>query len=191
MEINKDSILMIALKLTLICFISVLLLGFVNLITVKKIEENKIKKEKDAMSFLVPEAKNYSQKKYFKTIDEKLKESIYYYEAYDNSSKVTAYIVSNISNGYGGKMIIMIAFDNNLKILNVKLLDNSETRGLGKKAEKEEYMNKFKNTNTNEKQLPKNKNMLDSNDSITGATITFNGIVAGISKAIELLKNEL
>lgn len=191
MEINKDSILMIALKLTSICFISVLLLGFVNLITFKKIEENKIKKEKDAMNFLVPQAKNFSSKKYFKNIEDKLKETIYYYEAYDNISNITAYIVSLSSNGYGGKMKIMMAFDNNLKILNVKLLDNSETPGLGKKAEKDEYMNKFINTNTSERPFPKNKNMLTSNDSVTGATITFNGIVAGISKAIELLKNEI
>ncbi len=191
MNINKDSIIIIALKLTLICFIAVLLLVFINLITFKKIEENKIKKEKDAMNFLAPQAKNFSNKKYFKNVEDKLKESIYYYEAYDNSSKITSYIVSTVSKGYGGKMRIMIALDNNLKILNVKLLDNSETRWLGKKAEKEEYMNNFKNTNTGEKPLPRNKNMLTINDSVTGATITFNGIITGISKAVELLKNEL
>lgn len=191
MNDKKNSILIILLKLALFCFAAILLLSLVNLITYKKIEENKIKKEKDAMSFLVSEAKQYSNKKYFRSIEDRLKESIYYYEAYDNNSKIISYVVSASCNGYGGEMRIMIAFDKNLKVLNVKLLDNSETFGMGKKAEIEEFMNYFKDSNTNEKSLPVNKNMLTLNDGITGATITFNGIVNGISKAIALLKSEI
>ena len=90
-------------------------------------------------------------------------------------------------------MKVMVAFDKELKILNAKLLDNSETPGLGKKAENDQYMEKFKNTNTDTNPLPLNKNMLSSadKDSVTGATITFNGVVGAIKKAADLLKNNL
>lgn len=191
MNDKKNSILIILLKFSSICFASVLLLILLNVLTYKKIEENKIKKDKVAMDFLITDVKNYSGRKYFRTVSDRFKESIYYYEAYDNNSKIISYIVFTSCNGYGGEMRIMMAFDKNLKILNGKLLDNYETIGMGKKAESEMLMNNFKGTNTEEKPLPRNKNMIISNDSVTGATITFNGIVNGIDKAIALLKNEL
>lgn len=189
---NNDTALFIALKLTSICFVAVLLLGFINLVTEPKIKKNKEKSEKEAMSLLIPEARDFSDIKNFRSVDESLKKYFYYYEAYNNSELI-GYIVSSQENGYGGKMKVMIAFDKELKILNAKLLDNSETPGLGKKAESDQYMNKFKNTNTHTNPLPLNKNMLSSidKDSVTGATITFNGIVGAIIKATDLLKDNI
>ena len=182
---NEDSTLFIALKLTIICFVAVVLLGLINFATAPKIEKNKEKAEKEAMTYLIPVADTFSKLKHFKSIDENLRKYFYYYEAYNNNSELIGYIVSSQNNGYGGKMKVMVAFDNELKILNAKLLDNSETPGLGKKAEKNQYMNKFKNTNSDTTPLPLNKNMLSSTDkdSVTGATITFNGVVGAIKKA--------
>lgn len=190
---NKDSVLIIALKLTLICFVSVLLLSIVNLATESQIKKNKEKAEKEAMIFLIPQAKKFSERTDFKTIEDNLKNSVYYFKAYDNNSEQIGYIISSQGKGYGGKIKVMVALDNELKILNVKLLDNSETPGLGKKAENDQYMNKFIGTNTEERPLPLNKNMLSTTekDSITGATITFNGVVGAIKEAVDLLKKEL
>jgi electron transport complex protein RnfG len=189
---NADSTLFIALKLTAICFVSVLLLSIINLATAPQIKKNKEKAEKEAMNYLMPDADSFSSIKHFSSIDERLSKDFYYYEAYGNGGLI-GYIVTSQNNGYGGKMKVMIAFDQNLKIVNAKLLDNSETPGLGKKAENDKYMNKFKNTNTDTVPLPLNKNMLSASDkdSVTGATITFNGIVGAIKKAADLLKNDL
>lgn len=190
---NEDSAVFIALKLTSICFVSVLLLSVINLITEPQIKKNKEKTEKEAMTFLMPEAKDFSKIKNFKSISDNLKKDFYYYEAYNNNSELIGYIVSSQDTGYGGKMKVMVAFDKNLKILDAKLLDNSETPGLGKKAENDKYMDKFKNTNTEKNPLPLNKNMLSpaDRDAVTGATITFNGVVGAIKKAADLLKNNL
>ncbi len=190
---NNDSALFIALKLTSICIVSVFLLGVINVITLPKINKNKEIAEKEAMNLLMPEANKFSNKKDFHNIDESLKKSVYYYEAYNNYSELIGYIVSSQGKGYGGKIKVMTAFDKELKILNVKLLDNAETPGLGKKAENDKYMIKFKGTNTDNKPLPLNKNMLSSSDkdSITGATITFNGVIGAIKNAVDLLKKEL
>ena len=85
---NEDSAVFIALKLTSICFVSVLLLSVINLITEPQIKKNKEKTEKEAMTFLMPEAKDFSNIKSFKSISDNLKKDFYYYEVYDNNSEL-------------------------------------------------------------------------------------------------------
>ena len=187
---TKTSTLFIALRLTVICFVAVLLLGIINALTAPNIEKNKIKAENEAIKILMPNGIP-SPKKYFSKLPEELQKSYYYYEI-TNNNNIVGYIVSSESKGYGGTLKVMVAFDNDLKIINAKLLDNAETPGLGKKAENQDYMKKFIGTNTPDKPFPKNKNDLPpaDKDSVTGATITFNGITGAISKAIEYLRNE-
>lgn len=179
----------IALKLSLICFISVLLLSIVNLITYKKILENSTKiEEKTNRDFFSGNVK--FEKKFFKeiTID---KNKEYYYIVFDKSDNIVGYIVSILSKGYGGDMRLIVATDPSFKIINVKLLNNSETPGIGKIAEKKEYMKKFIGTNTENNPIPLTKNMLpkDDADSVSGATITFKGVANGIKKAVDYLNN--
>jgi electron transport complex protein RnfG len=61
-------------------------------------------------------------------------------------------------------------------------MDNSETPGLGKKAENPAYMEKYLGTGASDNPVPVRKSMLkpDEADAITGATITF----LGVSKAL-------
>jgi len=56
--------LKIALKLTLICFVSVLLLSIANIITCKKIANNSIKTEEEANKQLFPAGIKF-EKKFF------------------------------------------------------------------------------------------------------------------------------
>jgi electron transport complex protein RnfG len=85
-------------------------------------------------------------------------------------------------SGYGGEMKILARYDQDGTIRAVKLMDNSETPGLGKKAENPAYMEKFLGTGTPENPVPVRKDMLasDEADAITGATITY----LGVSKAL-------
>jgi len=184
--------LFIALKLTIICFCSVLLLLIINIITSPIIEDNKKKAEDNAYKELAPQGKKFVLKT-FSGIDSSLNKDFYYNEVYDRNDEIIGYIVSSIGKGYGGKMKVLIYFDNELKILNVKLLDNAETPGLGKKAEKSDYMLKFIGKNVEGNPLPENKNMLsqEERDSITGATITFNGLVQAIKEGLRLVENQL
>jgi len=183
--------LRIALKLTLICFIAVLLLSIVNLITCKKIENNSNKVEEETNRNLFSQGVRF-EKSFFKnsSID---KNKEYYYKVYDKNNTLVGYVVTLYTKGYGGDMKLMVAMDNSLVIVNAKLLTNSETPGLGKAAEKPEYMKKFIGTNTKEKPIPLNKSMLSQEDadSITGATITFKGIANGIQKAVDYILQEI
>lgn len=182
--------LKIALKLMLICFVAVFLLTIVNLITYKKIEKNSHDLEEDANKELFPQGNKF-EKSFFKDsfID---KNREYYYKVYDKNNTLIGYIVSVFSKGYGGDMKLMVALDNSLIIVNVKLLSNSETPGIGKVAEKSEYMKKFIGTGSKDKPVPLNKSMLSQEDadSITGATITFKGVANGIKKAYDYILKE-
>ena len=182
--------LKIALKLTLICFIAVLLLSTVNICTQKKIAENENKVENLANKELFQQGAKFEKKEFKNPIIDKTKE--YFYNVYNSQNAKIGYIISVMANGYGGEMKLMVALNNSLEIVNVKLLKNSETPGIGKNAEKSEYMKKFIGTNTKEKPLPQKKNDLSSedSDSITGATITFNAIANGIKRSIDLITEE-
>lgn len=186
---NKN--LEIALKLTVICFVSVVLLTGINLLTYKKIAENEIKAEEAANKEIFSEGEKFNKENFLKTQVDNNK--IYYFKVLDQGGNLLGYNVSSIGSGYGGEMKVMIAFDKNLKILNMKLLKNNETPGLGKKAEAPEYMEKFKDSNSVDYPFPAKKNLLKAEfqDSVTGATITFNGIAQAADYAIKLLEKEL
>jgi len=180
----------IALKLVAICFVSVLLLSFVNLITYKKISDNNVKVENDTNKKLFSDGKTF-EKKYFKS-GAFNSTNEYYYIVKNSNKRHIGYTVVVICAGYGGEMKVMFATDNNYKLLNMKLLNNSETPGIGKSAEKDNYMKKFIGTNTSSSPFPYKKSMLskEDSDSVTGATITFNGIALGVQKALTALVEE-
>lgn len=182
--------LIIALKLTVICFVSVLLLSFVNLITNKRINDNNVKIENDTNKQLFSDGKIF-EKKYFKSVGFN-QTNEYYYVVKDNKKQHIGYTIVVICSGYGGDMKVMFATNKTYKILNMKLLNNSETPGIGKSAEKDTYMKKFIGTNTPSFPFPYKKSMLskEDGDAVTGATITFNGIALGVQKALKALENE-
>ncbi len=94
---------------------------------------------------------------------------------------VEGWIVSLLGIGYGGEMKILAGYELSGEIFSAILMDNQETPGLGKKAEKPEYMKKFIGTGEAEP-VPTSKDQLtqEQADAVTGATITF----VGIGKAI-------
>lgn len=180
--------LIITGKLTAICLAAVLLLTLVNALTYERIKANEKKVETAAIKELFPRGVS-SDKQYFK--NPYIKEADEYYFIMKDGGKTIGYVVSVLGAGYGGDMKVMVAMDSSLKIVNMKLLKNNETPGLGRKAEKAEYMEMFKNTNTSKRPFPVSKTDLGDKerDSVTGATITFNGITFAGQKAILLMEN--
>ena len=169
------NIIIIAVKLAVICLVAAFVLGFVNGITAPQIAASKAQAELDALSVINKAG----------TIGEKVEgdgAGVNYYYPVTDGGKVTNYIMSLKSMGYGGDLIILGNFKANGEIIDAKLMEDAETPGLGKKAENAEYMNKFKGTGA-DKPVPVKKTMLESADAdaVTGATITF----TGVSKALE------
>jgi electron transport complex protein RnfG len=98
------------------------------------------------------------------------------------------WILDMTGKGYGGGMKILASYRPDGSVIDVVLMDNSETPGLGKKAEKSAYMSKFRNTGGSTP-VPLTKDMVQEEiDTITGATITFTGIATVIKEGSDYVK---
>jgi len=171
------------LRLTLICGVAALLLGVVNSITEPQIEIRREQRIQEALSALL-ESGNIGPAQETTIEDVPL-----YYNVSDQGTE-SAYILSLVGKGYGGEMKILAAYDLNGTLLNAQLMDNAETPGLGKNAEKPSYMEKFIGSGSDQP-IPVRKDQLgEAADEITGATITFSGVSNALARGSEFIKNE-
>ncbi len=108
------------------------------------------------------------------------------YPLTDESGSSAGYILSLTGNGYGGAMTLMASYTEEGKLLDARLLNNSETPGLGKKAEDPAYMEKYVNKDS----IPLKKSELTSEeaDSVSGSTITFSGVAKTLQYGSEYVK---
>ncbi len=191
MTMNIKSNIIIAAKLALICFVCVLLLSIVYLVASPQIAKQKKARIKQANSSLFPSGKIFEKMEFNSSIK---KNGEYYYIVKDAQNKLIGYIANVYGSGYGGTIALSIAFSPKLEVLNMKMLDNAETPGFGKKWETQKSMNMFVGTNTEATPFPKKKFMVapefqQGPNGVTGATITFNGIAAASVRAIEMMNN--
>lgn len=114
----------------------------------------------------------------------------YRYPLYTNG-KVSGQILGLSSNGYGGELVIVASYDNNGVVMAVKLVSDSETPGVGKKAENAGYMDKFIGTGSSTVAVPTSKSMLSEADSmaVSGASITFTGISKALAYGSDFVKS--
>jgi len=163
-------------KLFLICAVAALTLGVINTITAPVIAERKVLELNKALNTLTGEL----QAGEGVAVEEEPVVKAYYPVL--QAGKVNSFILELNGSGYGGDMKILSRFKPEGEIVSVKLMDNLETPGLGKKAENPEYMKKFIGSGSSAP-VPVLKSMLEQSEAeaITGATITF----IGVAKALD------
>jgi electron transport complex protein RnfG len=159
-------------KLALICALSALILGVVNSITEPAIAIRKTAELKAALSSLLEEGTPGAR--------EDLSDSSVILSRYPVEA-TGDWILELNGKGYGGDMKILASYRKDGSIMDVVLMDNSETPGLGKKAEKSEYMDKFRGSGGSTP-VPVSKDALESPDAVSGATITFVGIATPLQE---------
>lgn len=171
-------------KLAIICAVAAVVLGAVNAVTAPKIEQIKKERlqaalEKVSLGGTIGEAKT----------PEEEAPAIKTYYVVENSSGKVDYIVRIIGMGYGGEMVILGGYSEEGEIRAAKLMENQETPGLGKEAEKPSYMDKFVGTG-DEKEVPTRKDALsqENADAVTGSTITFVGVAGALEKGSRFVK---
>ncbi len=175
--------LKIGSKLALICAVSAFLLGIVNMITEPQIAKFRAEKLKAALEQVSPggtigeltEAGDPVVMSYYKTED---------------AGEPTGYILNLKGSGYGGNLIILASYKPDGSVYGVVLMQDEETPGLGKEAEKSVYMEKYLGFSGND--IPSMKNQLAQADAdtISGATITFAGIGKALISGSEYVKNK-
>ncbi|MFA5513646.1 MAG: FMN-binding protein [Sphaerochaetaceae bacterium] len=181
-----NKIVKVGVTLLIISSFAATSLAVVNKITEPKIAEYEAKVLEDALKEVSGEFEVGSQREI--SSNDTIK-ALYLLE--DNNGEHTGYILQLEGTGYGGPMTLMAGFLTGGEIIDAKLLNNSETPGLGKKAENKTYMDKFKMTGSLEKEVPIKKEMLDKGDAdaVSGSTVTFSGIAKTLAKGSEYVKN--
>jgi len=176
-------ILVIGGKLFLITAIAAILLGFVDSFTDPVIKARKARELEEALTSLIPEGKPG------KLVPVTGNSVVPGYYRVEKGGKLLGYILDLRGSGYGGELKILAGYKKNGQIISVKLMDNEETPGLGKKAEKPQYMAKFIGAG-GEKPVPVRKGMLSRKDAdaVTGASITFMGIANALDAGAKFVK---
>jgi electron transport complex protein RnfG len=170
------TVVLTGLKLFAICVVAAVTLGGINAITEPVIIQRKILELQQALNELTPDAEAGEAVA--------ILENPVVLKRYPvtREGETVGMLLELEGSGYGGEMKILARFDLSGSIAAVKLMDDTETPGLGKKAENPSYMEKFLGSGSSENPVPVRKDMLRGSDAdaITGATITF----LGISKAL-------
>lgn len=103
------------------------------------------------------------------------------------SGDIGGYLLNLTGTGYGGDFTLIASYRLDGSLISAKMTDNSETAGLGKKAENEWYMDQFKDKG-GEIPLPQSKDELDDPSLVSGASVTFNGVTSALRLGSEYVK---
>jgi Na+-translocating ferredoxin:NAD+ oxidoreductase subunit G len=182
-----------ALSLTLISLGASALLAVTNTLTLKPIEQQKIAKTVNAISQVVPEFDNNPAAEVFR-VPTGEGDSLEIYTA-KKGSVIVGYAVKSYTNkGFSGFISFMIGFRPDGSIVNINVLEQKETPGLGAKMVlqgtegKREFKDQFidKNPATFALKVKKDGGQVDA---ITAATISSRAFCDGVQRAYKTLKN--
>lgn len=114
----------------------------------------------------------------FSPVDKSFQEGIADVYTADNSSGV---VITALDKGFGGEIAVMVGIDGSGQITGVKVLDHTETPGLGTKAMTETHLSQYRG-----KTKISNSSEADPTyiDAITGATVTSNAVFRAVDKAL-------
>lgn len=186
------------LKLGLILFIitaiSASVLSVSNSVTSERIAEADRIASQAAMQEMLNEAES------FETLDEnRLQEIINsnenileINEGYDSSSSLVGYTFKVVSNGYDGEIEFMTGVSTDGYITGIKVLNHTETPGLGANATKGFFSDTFKDKPVGDEITavadPQGDNEVQA---LTSATNTTDAIVEGVNMVREIYNSEL
>ncbi len=178
-------IAVIGLKLAVICAIAATTLALINGVTAPRIEAYRQQRIQEALQqvsggYSVGDAQEADDHDRIST----------YHPLTDDTGALQGYVLQVQSSGYGGPMRLIVGYRSDGSVITARLLDNDETPGLGKDAERPEYMEKFEGTGGPQQGVPTRAGQLPSSeaDAISGSTITFIGVAEGISRGSAFVK---
>jgi electron transport complex protein RnfG len=175
------NVVVVGLKLFAICAVAAVTLGGINAITEPLIIQRKIMELQQALDELTPGAQTGEA---IEVPDNPVVEKRY---PVTKDGQSAGMVLELEGSGYGGDMKILARYDEDGTIRAAKLMDDTDTPGLGKKAENPAYMEKFIGTGSQDNPVPVRKDMLQPGeaDAVTGATITFLGISKALAEGAE------
>ena len=176
-----------AITLFAICAFFALLLALVHSFTQSRIEANSKGELLSSLNDVIVANSSYSLDDEVTVENDSVVKS--YFVVRSSNSDISCVVLSLTGNGFGGEFSVIASYDTDGDLLKVKLLDNSETSGLGKKYEDQSNLVMFSTHNT----IPQSKSELIESESaiVSGATVTFDGIVKAVTAGQEFAKKLL
>ena len=171
---KEYSIFQIAMNLTVACFVSGAIIAGTYFTTAPIAAEKAIIMKNNAMKALVADAEN------FKPVSGKEE-----WFAAEKGGKVIAYVVQAESKGYAGKIKMLVAVTPESKVIDYTILVHNETPGLGDGAGKATFRSQFKDKESKDLEVVKDKSKANNIQAMTGATITSKAVTKGIKEAVE------
>lgn len=159
--------------LTSICFIVTAALAYTNTITAPIIKANEDAANNQSRLELIPTADLFVPVQMDAEALAKFN-GVDVYKAQNGAG----YTVSAYGKGFGGKLVVMVAFDPEGNILATKVISSAETPGLGTRISEPSYSDQF---------LQKN-GVIAAEDMvfISGATISSKAMLAAVNNATEI-----
>ena len=181
MESSLKNMVVVLFTITLISSAAV---GGVYMITKEPIEQAKVAAVNDALKQVLPE--------YEATTSQTIEVNSLPVVAHTATvaDKAVGYAVESISkNGFGGTVRLMVGFDTAGKIININVLEQKETPGLGTKMADEGnvLLASFKDKNASEINMTVKKDGGDI-DALTAATISSRAYAEAVAVAYEAFK---
>lgn len=175
-------LLLIGGKLAIICVVAAVVLGLVNAVTAPVIVENRARALAEGLnSIAAGSGISGAAVQEAREIDPEASVRTAYPVA--AAGETVAFVLQLVGDGYGGDMNMLAGYFPSGELFAARMMENQETPGLGKKAETAQYMEMFLGYGA-DTSIPVSKRDLPSNsaDSITGATITFNGVARALAE---------
>ncbi|MDP8231605.1 MAG: RnfABCDGE type electron transport complex subunit G [Candidatus Zophobacter franzmannii] len=179
----------LGLILLAVCALATGILAYLNSVTAPMIAEVKRVEAENARKEVMPDATDFVKKT---MVDSSEVDTDLYFIAVNEAKEPIGYILTVALNGYSGVVKTVVGLKNDFSINKIKVIEQTETPGLGAKASTPAFAEKFVGMT-----LPQLMVKKDGGDiiSITGATITTrtvtNSINAGIKRLEEVLKVEV
>jgi len=168
---KKEGFVKPIIVLTIICLVVSGALGYMNSITAPIVAEAAAKKAEEARMEVLPDADSFTQI----TDLSELPEAVY--EAYTADNGVgSVFFVKGA--GYGGEIKAIVGVSSDGLVTGAKVLEHSETAGLGARITNEDYTAQFIGKDIN----------LDGVDVISGSTISSKAFMKLVTAALEAQK---
>jgi Na+-translocating ferredoxin:NAD+ oxidoreductase subunit G len=174
------------LSLTLISMVSSALLGFVYEFTKGPIELSNLNKKLNAIKQVVPEFTNNPNDEMYR-LPTGEGDSLEIYPA-KKDDVIVGYAVNTFtSKGFSGNISLMAGFKPDGTIINITVLEQKETPGLGTKMTEPEFKDQFNDKNPVEFKLKVKKDG-GPVDAITAATISSRAFCDAVQRAYNTLQ---
>ena len=187
--LNKDAIIT-SLKLFLITAVAALCLAVVNMVTTPVISANNDALEIQSKQEVLPEAVEFVSSE-IPTVDA-LGITINKFDVGMSSKNgdICGYVVVVTSHeGYGGDLKVMVGLDKDIKVTRVKIMESSETAGLGANASKPQFIDQFNGADSSLK-VVKGVAKEGEISAISSATITSKAVTNCVNTAMEAVREK-